>query len=228
MIYADAVLEPPPGVRHEWWMYTRLADEMGVTLFQNRAASSLAKTAARVAYTSIGKHLPGPELLIDGMLKGGGLPGRKEMAKKHPHGLLLPENPGDNFLSTDRMLTSDGKVDLAPTAYVSTFEESVERRFEEEKQNADRIKLVGIRQLRRMNTSSANSPELVRERTHYAYLSVEDAGHIGVQNGDLIEVESDFGKIEIPVEVRSEADVILNRVAAGKRSSKSSTPLKCC
>ena len=204
MIYADAVLEPPPGVRHEWWMYTRLADEMGVTLFQNRAASTLAKTAARVAYTSIGKHLPGPELLIDGMLKGGGLPGRKEMAKKHPHGLLLPENPGDNFLGTDRMLTSDGKVDLAPTAYVSTFEENVERRFEEEKRNADRIKLVGIRQLRRMNTSSANSPELVKETTNYAYLSIEDAGRIGVQNGDLIEVESDFGKIEIPVRVTSE------------------------
>jgi anaerobic selenocysteine-containing dehydrogenase len=148
--------------------------------------------------------LPGPELLIDGMLKGGGLPGRKEMAKKHPHGLLLPENPGDNFLGTDRMLTSDGKVDLAPTAYVSTFEESVECRFEEEKQNADRIKLVGIRQLRRMNTSSANSPELVKETTNYAYLSVEDAGRIGVQNGDLIEVESDFGKIEIPVRVTSE------------------------
>ena len=26
MIYADRVLAPPPGVRHEWWMYARLAD----------------------------------------------------------------------------------------------------------------------------------------------------------------------------------------------------------
>jgi anaerobic selenocysteine-containing dehydrogenase len=55
-----------------------------------------------------------------------------------------------------------------------------------------------------MNTSSANSPELVKETTNYAYLSVEDAGRIGVQNGDLIEVESDFGKIEIPVRVTAE------------------------
>jgi len=204
MIYADAILEPPSGVRHEWWMYTRLADEMGVTLFGNRAVSALAKTAARAAYTSLGKWLPGPELLIDGMLKGGGLPGRKEMAEKYPHGLLLPENEGENFLGTERVLTEDGKVDLAPAPYVETFDARVEALFEEEKKNADRMKLIGIRQLRRMNTSSANVPELVREKTNYAYLSVEDAERIGVTNDEVVEVESAFGKIEIPVRVTTE------------------------
>ncbi|MFK7894582.1 MAG: molybdopterin-dependent oxidoreductase [Myxococcota bacterium] len=204
MIYSDAVLTPPPGVRHEWWMFTRLADEMGVTLFKNKAVSAAAKTAARVAYTSIGRRLPGPELLIDGMLKGGKLPGRKEMVAKHPHGILLPENPGENFLGTERVLTKDRKVDLAPAAYVADFAGRVEGLFEEEKKNADRIKLIGIRQMKRMNTSSANSPELVKETTNYAYLSVEDADRIGVTNDELVEVESAFGKIEIPVRVTSE------------------------
>src|SRR5690606_11596952 len=49
MIYADRVLAPPPGVRHEWWMYARLADLLGVTLFENRLASGAAKVAARVS-----------------------------------------------------------------------------------------------------------------------------------------------------------------------------------
>lgn len=204
MIYADAVLEPPPGVRHEWWIYTRLAAEMGVTLFQNRAVSALAKSAARIAYTGVGRSLPGPELLIDGMLKGGGLPGRKVMSKDHPHGLLLPENPGDNFLGTDRVLKPGGKVDLAPPDFVEAFEQRALALFEDERKNADRIKLIGIRQLRRMNTSSSNSPELVRESTNYAYLSVEDAERIGVGQGDEVEVESEFGKIEIPVRVTAE------------------------
>ncbi|MFP8875531.1 MAG: molybdopterin-dependent oxidoreductase, partial [Myxococcota bacterium] len=57
MIYADPILEPPPGVRHEWWMFTRIADEMGVTLFNNKALSAAAKLAARVAYTPLGKRL---------------------------------------------------------------------------------------------------------------------------------------------------------------------------
>ena len=204
MIYADPVLLPPPGVRHEWWMYTRLADEMGVTLFKNKALSALAKAAARVAYTPIGRKLPGPELLIDGMLKGGGLPGRKVMTEKHPHGLLLPENRGDNFLGTDRVLTPDGKIDLAPERYVAAFEKQVETLFEEERKNADRIKLIGIRQMKRMNTSSSNSPTLVKESTNYAYLSVEDADRIGAVNDDIVEVESEFGKIEIPIRVTTE------------------------
>lgn len=50
MIYADAVLEAPPGVQHEWWIYTRLADEMGVSLFGSRLASGAAKLAARLAH----------------------------------------------------------------------------------------------------------------------------------------------------------------------------------
>ena len=204
MIYADAVLEPPPGVRHEWWMYTRLADEMGVSLFGNKALSGVAKAAARVAYTPLGRRLPGPELLMDGMLKAGGLPGRKKMSRDHPHGLLLPENRGENFLGTERVLTPDGKVDLAPAEYVEAFRANAEALFEDEKENADRIKLIGIRQLKRMNTSSANSPALVRETTNYAYLSLEDAERIGVGNDDWVEVESDFGVIEIPVRVTAE------------------------
>ena len=204
MIYADAVLEPPPGVRHEWWIYTRLADEMGVSLFGRRSVSALAKLAARLVDSPIGRKLPVPELLIDGMLKGGGLPGRKVMSRQHPHGLLLPENPGGNFLGTERVLTSDGKVDLAPPDFLAAFEENARARFEDERAQVDRIKLIGVRQLRRMNTSSSNSPELVRERTNYAYLSLEDAERIGVSSGDVVEVESAFGKIEIPVRVTAE------------------------
>jgi len=201
MIYADAILEPPPGVRHEWWIFTRLADEMGVTLFNNKAISAAAKLAARVAYTQAGKHFPGPELLFDGMLRRGGLPGRKVMTAKHPHGLLLPENRGGNFLGTERVLTWDARVDLAPDVYVSEFGEHASHRYESEKKNADRLKLIGIRQMRRMNTSSSNSPALVKESTNYAYLSVSDADRIGVTHDDLVEVESEYGKIEIPVRV---------------------------
>jgi formate dehydrogenase len=204
MIYADAVLDPPAGVRHEWWIYTRLADAMGVRIFGSAAASAAAKLAARVAYTQIGRRLPGTEKLFDGMLKQGGLPGAKAMSREHPHGLLLPENLGGNFLGTERVLTSDGKVDLAPPVLVAEFEKQAEALYADEIANADRIKLIGIRQMRRMNTSSANSPELVRETTNFAYLSPDDAHRIGVENDDRVEVTSQFGRIEIPIRISEE------------------------
>jgi anaerobic selenocysteine-containing dehydrogenase len=199
MIYADAILEPPPGVRPEWWIYTRLADEMGVRLFGGALASGAAKLAARLSTSPIGRLLPGPERIFDGMLRQGGLPGIREMREQHPHGLLLPENPGGNFLGTDRVLTPDGRIDLAPREFVRTFEARAEALFRDELANATRLKLIGLRQMRRLNTSSANSPDLVRETTNYAYMHPGDADLIGVRDGDCVEIVSKHGAIEIPV-----------------------------
>jgi anaerobic selenocysteine-containing dehydrogenase len=204
MIYADALLEPPPGVRHEWWMYTRLADELGVTLFGNRWASGAAKLAARLSDSPLGRRLDVPGLLIEGMLKKGGLPGRRRMRRDHPHGILLPPQEGGDFLGTDRVLTKDGRVDLAPREIVTTFSKTADALFEDELAGLDRVKLIGKREVRRMNTSSANSELLVREKTNYVYLSPVDARRIGVADGDLVEVESAHGRIRIPARVTDE------------------------
>jgi anaerobic selenocysteine-containing dehydrogenase len=204
MIYADAMLEPPPGVRHEWWMYARLADELGVTLFGNRLASAAIKIAARLDRTPLRRLVSLPHLMMDGMLKKGGLPGGKKMSERHPHGLLLPRSEGENFLGTERVLTKDGRVDLAPVEILRTFEAAAERLFEEERKNAERFKLVGKREMRRINTSSCNSDELVRETTNYAFLCPADAEELGVENGDTLQVESAFGRVEIPARVSDE------------------------
>jgi len=204
MIYADPVLEPPPDVRPEWWIYLRLADALGVPLFGKKLLSTAAKLYARLAFSPIGRFLPGTEKLIDGMLKGAGLPGVKRMARDHPHGLLLPPNQGDNFLGTDRVLTHDKKVNIAPAAVVSAFEASAESFYEQEVLQRDRLKLIGMRQIKRMNTASSNSEALVRETTNYAYVHPEDAARIGVANGDDVDVRSEHGMIRIPVRVSDE------------------------
>jgi anaerobic selenocysteine-containing dehydrogenase len=204
MIYADAVLAPPPGVRPEWWMFTRLADELGVTLFGNRLASGAAKLAARLHGTRAGRALDLPNRLFDGMLRRGKLPGRKRMAREHPHGLLLPRQEGDDFLGSERVLKPSRKVDLAPAAILARFHAAAEDLFAQELANADRIKLIGKREMKRMNTSSANAPALVRESTNYAYVHPDDAARAGVAEGDVAVVESAHGQIRIPVRVTDE------------------------
>ncbi len=204
MIYADPVLEPPPGVRSEWWMFVRLADELGLTLFDNKLASFAVKTMARLTYSPLGRLVPGPRFMLDQMMKKGGVPGVKEMSSQHPHGILLPENEGENFLGTERVLTPHGKVDLAPAEYVETYAQQIEARFEEEKRNVSCMKLIGKREMKRMNTFSSNAERLVTDTTNYVYMSPDDATRIGVANDDAVEVESDFGCIEIPVRVTDE------------------------
>lgn len=204
MIYADAVLEAPPDVRSEWWMFTRLADALGVTLFGNRMASFAVKLAARLSYSPLKRWVNLPQIMIGGMLKKAGLPGCKEMAEQHPHGMLLPEYQGGNFLGSPRVLTESGLVELAPEEFVSTFHESAETLYRDEIDNADRIKLIGKREMRRMNTFSSNSEALVKETTNYVYMNPEDARRIGVGHNDRVEVESAHGQITIPVRVTDE------------------------
>lgn len=200
---ADKVLEPPPGVREEWWIYIRLADMFGITLMGNRLLSGVLKLAARLSYTRFA-FLSVPKMLIGGMLKQAGQPDFKHMLKDHPHGLRLADNIGDNFLGTDRVLTDDGLVDLAPSAYVERFEQSVEVMFIEELANLGRMKLIGKREIKRMNTSSSNSPRLVKEQTNYAYISPKDAQRIGVKELDWVDVRSAHDCIAIPVRITDE------------------------
>ncbi len=199
MIYADALLAAPAGVRHEWWMFVKLADALGVRLFGNRLGSAAAKLAARLERTPLRRFVSLPHALIDGMMKRGGLPGGKKMVRDHPHGILLQRNAGGNFLGTDRVLTEDGRVDLAPTEILRSFESRAEGLYADELEHSGRFKLIGKREMGRINTSSCNSATLVHDTTNYAYLCSEDATKVGVVNDDIVQVESAFGRIEIPV-----------------------------
>jgi formate dehydrogenase len=201
------VVEAPPGVRHEWWIYSRLAEATGVTLFGKRWLAPLLRLNTRLAYASRGwmRALAlTPEKMIDGMLRKAGLPGRAEFLARHPHGLLLKPNEGNNFLGTARVLTGDGKVQLAPPDCVQAFAARVETLYREELARRDEFKLIGKREIRRMNSASANVPRLVRDASNFAYLNPGDARQLGVEEGERIEVRSDFGAIEIPVRISTD------------------------
>ncbi|MGI9327976.1 MAG: molybdopterin-containing oxidoreductase family protein [Pseudomonadales bacterium] len=204
-LYASGpVLEPPPGVRHEWWIYTRLADKLGVTLMGNKLVSGFLKLSARIAYTRFGGGIKVPEMLMSGMLKKAGQPSFKKMLRDHPNGLRLPDNDGDNFLGTDRVLTDDGRVDLAPAPFVETFDNKVETLYQEELNILGKMKLIGKREVRRMNSSSANSQRLVKDKTNYAYISPEDAARIDVRDSTFVDIQSSCGEITIPIRVTDE------------------------
>jgi anaerobic selenocysteine-containing dehydrogenase len=207
MIYSDAVLEPPPGVRHEWWIYSRLAEASGVPMFGKRWLAALLGLNTRLAQSPrawLRALALTPEKMLSGMLKKAGLPPAKAMARDHPRGIRLPENRGGNYLGTKRLLTGDGKVDLAPAAYLEGFRAKLETLHAEELAQRDAFKLIGKRELRRLNTSSANVSRLVKEATNYANLNPADAAELGVRDGELLAVRSAHGAIRVPVRVSDE------------------------
>ena len=207
MIYSDAVVEPPSGVRHEWWIYSRIAEATGVAMFGKRWLAALLKLNTRLAYSSrawLRKLAVTPEKMLDGMLKKAGLPSARAMAGEHPHGILLPENLGGNYLGTPRVITDDGLVDLAPAAYLEGLQQKLETLHAEELAQRDAFKLIGKREIKRINTASANVPRLVKDVSNYAYINPSDAAELGVVNGDRVGVRSAFGAIEVPVRLSDE------------------------
>jgi len=207
LTYSDPVLEAPADVRNEWWIFSKLAEAAGVTMFGNKFISAALKLNTRLAYSKIGglrRLAVGPEKLLDGMLKKYDMPSRKDFLEKHPHGILLAEHSAGDFLGTDRVLTDDGKVNLAPRDLVDSFEKRAEQLYEDELANRDKLKLIGKREISTMNSSMANSPVLVKDVTNYIYIHPEDAERAGVSNDDNVEVSTTHGRIEIPVRVSDE------------------------
>lgn len=207
MTYSDAVLQEPDGVRHEWWIYSRLAEAAGVTMFGKKWLATLLKLNTRLAYSAKPwqrKLALTPRKMISGMLKQAGLPDADTFVEKHPHGILMPENRGDNYLGTPRVLTDDGLVDLAPAEYIATFKARIDALYAEEIANRDAFKLIGKREIKRINSASANVPRLVKDSTNYAYINPEDAAELGVHNGETLAVQSAFGAVEVPVKLSDE------------------------
>lgn len=206
MSYSDPVLEPPPQVRHEWWIMSRLAEAMGVKMFGSTLASIGLKLNTRLAYAKsrwLRKLAVTPEILIGGMLKKYGIGTREQFLNEYRHGKLLGDHPPGDFLG-QRVLTDDGRVQLAAAELVDAFNSRVEALYAGDLADRDRLKLIGKRELRRMNSWLCNSGAMGKDSTNYLYMHPEDASAAGLREGQGARVRSDHGAIELPVRISEE------------------------
>src|SRR5262245_6114218 len=208
--YTDPVLDAPPDVREEWWIYTRLAEACGVRLFGSRLADAFLRWNARLAYTRWRRLSVRPGTLIGLMLARAGVGGRRTQLRDHPHGRLLdPNRPGD-FLGTDRVLTPDGLVQLAPAEFVRAME-ALEADHARELEGRDRLKLISKRERGSLNSWLRNAPGYAKEPTNFLYLHPEDAKRAGLAEGDRAEIASAYGRVVAPVRISA---ALMPRTAA--------------
>ncbi len=203
--YTDKVVEPPPGVREEEWIFRELTRAAGAQLFGNRPLSMLVDLSNKLSKLPIlGQHVKlTPELMMRGFLRQvkGAAPLR-EQRTTYPHGQLLSPNLPDNFLGK-RVLTDDGRVNLAPEHFVSAAEGTLAAAFEREKGHRHEIKIVSKRERLSLNTWMHNIEEFVGDRrpTNYLYMNPDDARERGIVEGSMVLVESEVGKLTIPTKL---------------------------
>jgi anaerobic selenocysteine-containing dehydrogenase len=183
--WSPAVLEKPPGLRHDWEVLVELADRIG------RAKGGLEAVKGRLR-GALGRGL-GARRVLDLLLRLG--PRRLSLAKleRAPHGLDL--GPLEPRLAK---LMGRRRIRVAPPRFVADLVR-LERRLEAP---ARALVLVSRRTLRSNNSWNHNAPRLVSGKDRCVLeMHPRDAAERGIRAGQRVALASRVGKVVVPVSV---------------------------
>lgn len=210
--YTGAVVPPDGEQREEPVIYEQLARACGRPLFASRAATlglRLGRALGRLPGIGSRARLDSAAML-GALLRGSRVATRAQL-ERAPHGVLLPPVRGGDLLGR-RVLTEDGKVDLAPEPLCSEAPAILEAALDGERLDRGRLKLVSKRELRSHNSWLHNADSLLgRRTTNLVYAHPEDARAAGVTDGQRVRVTSASGSVELPL--RLTEDLMVGTVA---------------
>ena len=198
-VQATRAMIPPAGEqRDEATIYLQLARASGVGLF----GSKIAQRMLEAAWWWNNGHRGSPafqEMVLSLILRLGGEGSFGKLADE-VHGRVRSDHAPGDFLGR-RVLTEDGRVQLAPPVLVGAARSRLDTLFEAEKATRGHLKLITKRALQTHNSWTHNHPLMVaRDRTtNYLYLHPDDAAERGLAEGDLADVESDTATVRVPV-----------------------------
>ncbi len=199
-----ALLDRDGEQRHPFEVYTELSRASGVRLFGSAVAQAIMNINISALRSKVFKKLAlTPERMLSLLLRLCGQPGFKKLLSR-PHGHLRPPHGENNFLG-ERVVTANGRVNLAPAHFIDAAKE-LDARYDEELKNRGKLKLITRRAVRTHNSWMHNLEEFVsgENRTNYLYMHPEDAGKAGLAEGAFADVSSTTGTVRIPVKYLSE------------------------
>ena len=152
------------------------------------------------------------ELFLSGILRATKQGSFKKLLKEK-HGRLRPTHEPESFLG-ERIIHDDGMMHLAPDVLMKQTEK-LEADFEKERQSKDKLKLITKRAITTHNSWTHNIDEFVNRerRTNHLYMHPDDAARVGVEEGQLVDVQSETGQVRLPVRDSLRPDARLRRPA---------------
>lgn len=209
-LQATRAVVPPPGLaRDEASIYLDLCRACGVDLFGSKLAQGLLEAASHVyglLRPERGRRVPQelpqalPQaLLLSLMLRVAGEGGLSTLLRQR-HGRARKGTVGHDFLG-ERVLTPDGKVDLAPAPLLA-LARGLPEAFAREQADADALRLITRRAVGTHNSWTHNHPKLTGKRpTNVVYVHPDDAARLELEDGALADVSNDIATIRLPVEL---------------------------
>ncbi len=195
-----ALVDPEGEQRDEASIYLSLARASGISLFDSKAGQRFFEGIQR--YHSWRRKKTFPTLPQEGILNGLlRLTRQRSFRKllKYEHGILREGHQPGSFLGK-RVLTPSSKVQLAAPELIA-HASKLRDDFEEERKIKDQFKLITKRAVTTHNSWTHNIDRMTSHgrHTNYAYLHPDDMQEVGVQELDLIDIQSDTASIRIRV-----------------------------
>ncbi|MEM9455460.1 MAG: molybdopterin-dependent oxidoreductase [Myxococcota bacterium] len=196
----EAVLPPPGQARDEATIYLDLCRASGVDLFGSPLAQRLLEGASTLhGWLQPNRQRRVPQRwLLSLMLRAAGEGGLSRLLAQR-HGRARRGNTGHDFLG-QRVLTDDGRVDLAPEPLLHMARSQLTHWFDHERAHASTLRLITRRAVGTHNSWTHNHPRLIgRDGTNVVYVHPEDAERLGLRPGALADVRTDVATIRLPV-----------------------------
>lgn len=176
-----AVVEPPSGVREEWWIWRELASRMGLHLFGKPAGEA-----------------PEPREVFRDSVDTAGVVSWEQI-ESHPHGLIFGK-PTFGRLS-EALATPDRAVNLAPEPFVAELRRLLSYGDVTVPEEYPLV-MTGARRRSSMNSWLNDLPSAQRiAGTNTIEMHEVDAAAAGVLDGDSVLVESPTARVRARVEV---------------------------
>jgi len=197
----EKVLEPTGEALDEATIYLELCRAAKVPLFGSRGVQWLLRALQRCfgSQRAFGiRELPQRLLLSLLLLVSGN--GSFARLLRETHGRLRSEPVGGDFLGR-RVLTDDGKVQLAPGPLLDSAKR-LEAAFEAERSAAGELRLITKRHVKTHNSWTHNAAAFARDgETNHLHVHPVDARRLGLAHGDLADVRSKTGMVRLPVKI---------------------------
>ena len=186
--YTDAMEQPAAERRIDWWIVSRLLQEMGLP-------SGLDEPDHRDGFKAIDETLSNRGLSVEAL-------------KKMPHQTaFIPESPRASVF--ERCLVhEDKKIDCYPDLFVRTgLHERCEQIFEQlESESGDTLKLISMRTTHMHNSWMANVPSLRKGHLsdNRLRMSPADADKRDFFDGDWVRAFTDYGSMNCRIDIRDD------------------------
>ncbi len=199
--YSEPLFQRSESARHDWEILLSLAS----ALEGHKGFVANLKAKAQDAIL----HRLGPHGLLDILLRSGpyGLRARSwqnalslSRLRQSPHGIDLGALKPNAL--PERLFTPSGRLHLAPDALVRDLDRLQDTLAAHAPSSPHPLMLIGRRDLRSNNSWMHNSARLVKgPKRCTLYMHPHDAQTRSIANGQVAQVESRVGKVDVQVEI---------------------------